>query len=127
MSEDVYFIRNPHTGLIKVGYSSQVDVRFRTLCHIERAPLELLGSIPGDRFREQRFHKAMAAFRDHGEWFHPNTLLDAYEAFFNAIPEGMSAWSPRLAHAVDLELHPDRITGTGGLDYWGEWMTEGLL
>jgi hypothetical protein len=77
VSDDlVYFIRHP-SGLIKVGHSAQVDIRLQTLCSVEGTKLELLGTVAGGRKREQRLHKAMAAFRVRGEWFNPNTLIDA--------------------------------------------------
>lgn len=66
--ERVYFVAAPN-GLIKIGISRCLEMRWRNLCSHSPVPLELLGSIPGSRYTEQILHDHFAADRQHGEWF----------------------------------------------------------
>lgn len=66
----VYFARTNPSGLIKIGYSGNPDLRAGTLKYEIGEPLQILFTIPGGRVQENGFHKRFAAYRSHGEWFH---------------------------------------------------------
>lgn len=67
----VYFIRKG--DLIKIGYSTEPAIRFRTL-----RPDEVLAVIPGSMRDEQRCHAAFAHLREHHEYFRPGPDLLAF-------------------------------------------------
>lgn len=64
----IYFLRNPSTGLVKIGKSENFPNRYRTLCGEEGCELEILLLIYGDD-TESRLHHRFRSFRDHHEWF----------------------------------------------------------
>jgi hypothetical protein len=66
----VYFIGSLDTA-IKIGVSSSVAVRFRTLQAYSPVPLEILAVRQGSEATECAYHDWFAAHRLHGEWFSP--------------------------------------------------------
>jgi hypothetical protein len=69
MSGSVYFILNPATGALKVGWSESPEDRLRTLQTASPDRLTLLGSVEGDLADEATMHEALAEYRLEGEWF----------------------------------------------------------
>ena len=65
----VYFIEAVGAGRVKIGVSSDVDGRLRSLCKQSPFPLRLLFAIDGDRKQERALHRRFDAFRVCGEWF----------------------------------------------------------
>lgn len=63
----VYFAERD--GLIKIGYSANVDQRMRQL------GARLLALMPGGNGMERRMHRLFAEYRSHDEWFHPGLSL----------------------------------------------------
>jgi hypothetical protein len=63
----VYFIAG--AGLIKIGISTNITSRFRSIRNSSPVPLELLGSFPGTTMYEGWLHRKFAHLRRHGEWF----------------------------------------------------------
>jgi hypothetical protein len=63
----VYFIQAGDT--VKIGTSTDISRRFRTLRTMSPLPIELLGAIPGGRAEEAELHREWAPLRLHGEWF----------------------------------------------------------
>lgn len=68
----VYFIRNPDSGLIKIGTTAYLSRRLSCLRSHSGAELELLGSLPGNRYVEAGLHSRWAGLRVRGEWFRPD-------------------------------------------------------
>lgn len=81
----LYFIRNPTSGLIKIGVAKNVKKRLNQLgcaCGVE---LELLRLIEGHGALETEFHVAFGEHRTVGEWFKPDPELVAF-ATGNDVP-----------------------------------------
>lgn len=65
----VYILRNPATGLIKIGTTTRLRHRISTLEGACGNKLELLSAFEGDRENEAGLHNACASHRVFGEWF----------------------------------------------------------
>ena len=89
-----YFLQAGAEGPIKIGSTRNLPVRLRTLCAMSPVPLKLLGVMKGDA--EDRSHLRLGAFRLHGEWFAPSSVV------FDFIRE--NATSPNIVA---------RLTGQG--------------
>jgi hypothetical protein len=63
----VYFIEA--AGLIKIGHTTDIIYRHRTIAATSPVPVKLIGHIPGTRADEKILHKRFKALRSHGEWF----------------------------------------------------------
>lgn len=68
-----YFVQAGEGGPIKIGATRNLLVRFRTLCAMSPVPLRLLGVMKGDA--EDRCYLRLGAFRLHGEWFAPSSVV----------------------------------------------------
>jgi hypothetical protein len=73
----VYFIGDGG-GLVKIGYSRNVDKRMQVLATGSPRPLQVLLTIPGTRSDEGAFHEMFKAEHMRGEWFR---LSDRIERF----------------------------------------------
>lgn len=71
----VYFIGNHDTGLIKIGYATDVEQRRRELQCGNAAVLETIATIPAWREDERRLHDALAHHRVRGEWFERDAVI----------------------------------------------------
>jgi hypothetical protein len=90
----VYFIREGHTGPIKIGYAWRIVDRFNSAQVGNPRELFLVGAIyvaEGEPIRhrtipkrtkafERALHQRFAAARIRGEWFHPVEILLDYIA-----------------------------------------------
>jgi hypothetical protein len=74
--EVVYFIRAGDA--IKIGYTTNLAARKRSLETASAVPLELLGSVSGDRREEARLHREWWHLHIRGEWFHADEELLRY-------------------------------------------------
>jgi hypothetical protein len=70
----VYYIRRTSDGMIKIGFTSDIDKRMTDLQR-EHGELQLLHTAPGARPEEDALHKRFAAWNYQGEWFHPGRVL----------------------------------------------------
>jgi hypothetical protein len=75
-AEVVYFLRGGDT--IKIGYTTNLAARQRSLETASAVPLELLASVPGDRREEARLHREWWHLHIRGEWFHADEELLRY-------------------------------------------------
>ncbi|HEY1361786.1 MAG TPA: GIY-YIG nuclease family protein [Xanthobacteraceae bacterium] len=64
----IYFIGDG-SGVVKIGYSRNVDKRMKVLATGSPRPLQVLLTIPGTRSDEGAFHEMFKAEHMHGEWF----------------------------------------------------------
>ncbi len=71
--EAVYFVEC--AGLIKIGYSGDLNRRLIDLQNMSGAPIELIGAILGTFKTERELHVRFDVDRQHGEWFTPSEGL----------------------------------------------------
>jgi hypothetical protein len=71
----LYLIRNPATGLVKVGISRNVTQRLYSLEVAAGMKLELLGCVAGGERLERFLHRHFSADRALGEWFRQSRQL----------------------------------------------------
>jgi len=69
-----YFLQAGTDGPIKIGATKNLLVRLRAIYTMSPVPLRLLGVIKGNA-AEERCHIRLGAFRLHGEWFAPSTVV----------------------------------------------------
>jgi hypothetical protein len=74
----VYFIQCCETELIKIGISTQLLKRLRTLQASSAPRLRVLGIHRGGIIEETRLHYQFSHLHDHGEWFKPGDDLLSY-------------------------------------------------
>lgn len=67
----VYFIQPSAGGLIKVGWTEDINKRFRQIQFGSSIPLQVLGVVHGGVDLEAGYHKRFINQRHHGEWFLP--------------------------------------------------------
>jgi len=65
----VYFIRQGADGPVKIGTSTDLQLRLQQLQCSNPHPLTVLAAVPGDERRELEIHIALSPHRLHGEWF----------------------------------------------------------
>ena len=82
----VYFMLNPKTSLIKIGYSTAPDERKSDLNMQYRTKLEILGVTPGTMHDENLMHMQFSQYHSHHEWFHDAPPIR--EAITGCISEG---------------------------------------
>lgn len=65
------FEAHPRVGewIYKIGFTTNVAVRMRSIQTTCPYQLELYHSLPGSKDDERRLHRLLAAERMHGEWF----------------------------------------------------------
>lgn len=83
INRQVYFIKSENNH-VKIGFSSNVEHRFKCLQSHSPCKLELLKSIPSDIGRESRLHAQFSHLRKHGEWF---SLTDELISFIDSLKE----------------------------------------
>ena len=66
---EVYVIRETASGLIKIGYSTEISKRLANLQRSNPNKLELLWSTPGGLDLEAALHQRFRKRRLHSEWF----------------------------------------------------------
>jgi len=67
----IYFIQAEAGGLIKIGITHNLKVRFNNLKNSCPIPLKILATIDGSADKEIELHERFATHRKHGEWFEP--------------------------------------------------------
>jgi hypothetical protein len=84
-----YFIQAGTDGPIKIGWTRNLPARLRTLSTLCPDPLHILGVIRGDV--EDSCHMRLGAYRIHGEWFAPSSVvLDFIRENANCLPGNSS-------------------------------------
>lgn len=66
-SSCTYIIKNPLSGLIKIGRTCDLKMRMQALQCGAGVPLDVLAVIPGDI--EKSLHSKFSKYQVHGEWF----------------------------------------------------------
>lgn len=70
----VYYLRRHSDGMIKIGFSTNYPLRYKTHSG-EHGPLSLLLAHAGGRKEEKQVHDAWVLARAEGEWFRPTLPL----------------------------------------------------
>jgi len=81
----VYAIGDADQRFVKIGYSANMDSRFRSIqasCPLE---LRILQTWPGGAELEDELHKHFADYRRRGEWFEFPDGLDSVESISMAV------------------------------------------
>ncbi len=92
----IYFVLNPFTKLVKIGYTSGYPGgRIRSLQASVGMPLEYLAGLPGEIKDEQRLHRQFSDLRQIGEWFRLEEPLREF------IEKAKSSHRLRLAKDTD--------------------------
>jgi len=65
----IYFIHALGTNRLKIGWASDLPIRFHWLSCASPFPLLLICTIPGTRSDEADMHKRFSHLRVHNEWF----------------------------------------------------------
>lgn len=75
----IYFISDG-SGLVKIGYSRNVDKRIQVLATGSPRALQVLLTIPGTRSDEGAFHEMFKAEHTRGEWFRLSGRIERFIA-----------------------------------------------
>lgn len=105
----VYFLFNPKTNLIKIGYSMTPTFRRDDLNQEYKTSLEWLGVIPGSLDVERAYHGRFHDLWSHREWFHDDPEIRSEAS------KGVSELDYSLADGIrqiDRDMR-DYITGHG--------------
>jgi len=102
----VYFIQGAGSGLIKIGFASNLKQRLSALKTGSPVPLTILAHRPGDEEEEAWLHSQLAAHRAHGEWFQPHEDVLRHVRFALRFPQQMPIaeiprWYRKARLAVD--------------------------
>lgn len=65
----VYFFGSPDGRFVKIGWTGDIQRRWKDIQASHPEPLMFLGAIAGDEAKEHHFHRYCAAHRVSGEWF----------------------------------------------------------
>lgn len=64
----IYFVRSENRK-IKIGITSNLEQRLKTLSSMSPVKLELLAHCKGSTYTEQDIHRQFKQYHSHGEWF----------------------------------------------------------
>lgn len=76
----IYFVQALDGGPIKIGTSTRLSVRMKQLAKASAKRLWVLGVTDGGREEERALHERFSHLRITGEWFKPDSALNAYIA-----------------------------------------------
>lgn len=93
----VYFMHDRDSGKIKVGTSTNVDNRFRSLKANTSGDIVLLGTVAGSSEMERLLHGFLAPFHYRREWFEAHPEVLQFVAGLVALDARRSSRQPREA------------------------------
>jgi hypothetical protein len=96
--QQVYFIEDTATGLIKIGIAKRPGRRLNLLQVGSASKLRLIGSVHGGRELERALHTKFQEHRIRGEWFLlPDSILAEIDAAFTGVaPDGDQSFLARF-------------------------------
>lgn len=65
----IYLIESLGSGLVKMGFSFNVERRMKDLQTGSAYPLRFIGAFPGDQRTEKHIHKKYDEYWESGEWY----------------------------------------------------------
>jgi hypothetical protein len=74
----VYFIGNRNESLVKIGYTTSLGKRLKTIQTSTTFSVTVLHAEPGTPDDERALHRRFAHFRKHGEWFWLKPPIEEY-------------------------------------------------
>lgn len=86
ITPNVYFVKNPISGLIKIGHSDCYQSRIQQLQREFKTTLELLGLLNGGLGEEREIHGMLTGERSHKEWFHDTAAVREFIREFCYLP-----------------------------------------
>lgn len=106
----IYFIRDPASGLVKIGTSFQPTHRLEQL-RATHPLARIEATAPGDRYVEYALHAIFIADHAEGEWFRPSPRMEAAiiainEGWFR--PQTLPKVVSPLRRAAALKSHETR-------------------
>jgi hypothetical protein len=107
--QDLYFMLNPFTGLIKIGVSADVNHRRFQLECSAGVGLTVMATVTGGEPYEQQLHLAFHGDRQCGEWFLPSDDLLGLIDNPDGIGDYLVAARPRMLASADAILEAKRI------------------
>ena len=78
MSAMIYFIQSPETGLVKIGFSLELNRRLYELRRSYREHLVVLGRLVGGKQIEAMLHRMFWNRYVGHEWFLPNDEMETF-------------------------------------------------
>jgi len=103
----VYFIRDGE--YMKIGYSTDVQQRMKSLITANPRDIELIAVFPGSTKTERELHSAFAYCRHRGEWFHIDPkMYDIINVVREQINSVLSGWTAKERYYRRLD------------NYWGK-------
>ena len=101
----VYFIRNPGSDHVKIGYSSRPSERLQALRTASATDLVIEVVLPGQGAEEAALHRRFAEQRLRGEWF---VWSGPVAEFVAALP------APPRRYVEELEREAYHVPSRGG-------------
>jgi hypothetical protein len=80
----VYFVQTAGGGLIKIGFTTNLEARVRDLQTSSPVALCVLATLSGGESLEAELHERFASYRKHGEWFEPAPELLSFVSSLRA-------------------------------------------
>lgn len=98
----IYFIQGESGGPIKIGYTTDLEQRLKTLQTGYPDRLDLLLAFPGKPKHEKAIHKQFEPYRLNGEWFRPTPEVMAKIKEFAILNAYVSAPNKDLMQLSNL-------------------------
>lgn len=115
----VYFIKNPETGLIKIGTAKNVFARVFSLMSQHKTGLRILGLIDGDVRQEKKLHRRFADYNNYDEWFNPSeAILNFIDQNCNTTYSTKKGVRPKSIEISVKSNVPELAKKMGITDYW---------
>lgn len=73
----IYAIRNPHTGQVKIGFTTQLEIRMTGYASHAGYYMELLATWEGDTKLERDLVESMREYQALFDWCYPNPIFDS--------------------------------------------------
>lgn len=112
LNRGIYFIFAAEVNRIKIGQTTNVNMRLSSLQSASPCNLSLIAVIPGDHESESRLHERFAHDHFKGEWFVYSPRLRAYliaEAQMKTLDRSHVAFLEMMLKMGNEEFH-DAIT-----------------
>ena len=108
--DDLYFIKSPETGRIKIGRGDTAKRLKACLTGSPDPDLFVMWHCCGRGYDERKVHQAFADERSHGEWFYPSERL-VYWIQSGAEISTLPRWETELEHDLPPDVPTRHIKG----------------
>jgi hypothetical protein len=105
----VYFLLGRLTQRLKVGISSQFDLRLKGMQNQNFDDITVLGLLPGDEALEREIHRELGSFHSHNEFFdYTDEVKAVVDKYLH--PEGTLEGDPVSSEAGSAPRHSEHTT-----------------